>query len=276
MRKKVLIPKNELIRLYYKEKKSKYKIGDIFGCSFSTVLNRMREFGLEPLSRSIIQSKYRKNNFLGNREEKAYILGFRLGDLNVYQTSSKSEVIIVRCHTTNQDQLDIMNELFSKYGQVSVSKSKNDGSFNINCFLNTSFKFLLPKQDLVEDWISKNKKYSVSFAAGYVDAEANIGVYDGRARFKIDSYDKKIIFWFYSWFKKNNICCPRPSQIGKKNQIYNLAGGYKYNKDLWRIRVSDMTSLQELLKIIKPCLRHKKRITDLNKCLHNINVRRNQ
>jgi len=30
MRSKILIPKNELNRLYYKEKKSKYKIGKIY------------------------------------------------------------------------------------------------------------------------------------------------------------------------------------------------------------------------------------------------------
>lgn len=276
MRKKIKIPKKELIRLYYKEKKSKYKIGDIYNCSFSTVLHRMREFGLKPLSRSVIQSKYPKKNFCKNYPLKAYLLGFRLGDLNVYKTSNKSEVIVVRCHTTNQDQVDIMNEVFSNYGQVSVSKSIKNGSFNINCFLNNSFEFLLPKHDLVENWVSKNKKYSKYFAAGYIDAEANIGVYDGRARFKIDSYDKNIIFWFFSWFKANNLICPPPSLIAKKGKIYGRINSYKYNKDLWRVRVSEKGSLIKLLKIIKPYLRHKKRISDLNKCLANINERNNK
>lgn len=276
MRKKINISKEELIRLYYQEKKSKYKIGAIYGCSFSTVLNRMRDYGFKPLSRSIIQSKYSKKNFVGSDVSKAYMLGFRLGDLNVYKTSEKSEVIVVRCHTTNQDQVDIMEEVFSKYGQVSVNTSSRNGSFSINCFVNNSFLFLLPKLELVPEWINSGIGKSKAFLAGYTDAEGNIGVYDGRARFKIDSYDKYIIFWIYNWFKKNKIICPEPVKIGKKNQVYNKIHGYKYNKDLWRVRVSKVASLEKLLKIIRPYLKHKKRLLDLDKCLININDRRHK
>lgn len=270
MRRKIIISKKELKRLYYIEKKSKYKIGDIYNCSFKTVLNRMRDCGMEPLSRSIIQSKYEKKNFCGNNEEKAYIIGFRLGDLNVYKTTNRSEVIVVRCHTTNMDQVEIMKALFCKYGQVSIAENKKNKSYCINCFLNESFNFLLPKIDGVDDWISKDNNYSIAFAAGYIDAEANIGVYDGRARFKIDSYDKNIILWFYEWFLKNGIKCPEPARIAVKNQVYNQKFGYKYNKDLWRVRVSEKGSLIILLNLIKKYLKHKKRLRNLNECLQNI------
>src|SRR3989338_7451878 len=208
MRSKIIIPKSELKRLYYEEKKSKYKIGELYNCSFKTVLNRMREFGMKPLSRSIIQSKYKKYNFSRDKIEKAYLLGFRLGDLNVYKTANSSEVIVVRCHTTREEQIELIKSLFKKYGKVSYKFNDKDKSYYINCFLNNSFIFLLPNNDEVENWLNKNKKYSFSFAAGYIDAEANIGVYDGRARFKIDSYDKNIIFWLYGLFIKNKIICP--------------------------------------------------------------------
>lgn len=276
MRKKISIPKEDLIRLYYEEKKSKYKIGDIYGCSFSTVLNIMRSYGMEPLSRSIIQSKYSKSNFNNSKETKAYMIGFRLGDLNVYKTSEKSEVIVVRCHTTNQDQVDIMHELFSEYGKVSINESSRNGSFSVNCFLDNSFLFLLPKSDSVPDWIIKDKNAAIAFAAGYIDAEGNIGVYDGRARFKLDSYDKNILIWIFKWLERYKISCPEPKKIGEKNQIYNKAHGYKYNKDLWRLRMSESNSLEKFLKTIKPYLRHKKRLSDLNKCLTNINDRKNK
>ena len=274
MGKRINIPKEDLIRLYYEEKQSKYKIGDIYGCSFSTVLNIMRSYGLKPLSRSIIQSKYLKNKFNGSKELKAYIIGFRLGDLNVYKTSEKSEVIVVRCHTTNQDQVDIMKELFSEYGQVSISKGAHTESFNINCFLDNSFSFLLPKKDFVPAWIGKDEGAATAFVAGYTDAEGNIGVYDDRARFKLDSYDKNIIIWIFKWLKKDNIICPGPKIIGEKGHVYNKSKGYKYNKDLWRVRLSQRESLEKFLKKIKPYLRHKKRILDLNKCLINLNDRK--
>lgn len=271
---KISIPKRELKRLYYKEKKSKYKIGEIYNCSFKTVLNRMREFGMKPLSRSIIQSKYKKKKFSGNNPEKAYIIGFRLGDLNIYKTNNNSEVIVARCHTTQKDQLDLIKNVFKKYGQVTISKNSKNSSYQINCFLNDSFEFLLKKGTDVEKWITDDKNCSKSFAAGYVDAEGNIGVYDKRARFKIDSYDKEIIFWFYEWFLKNRIKCPDPIKIGRSGQVYEKRLGYKYNKDLWRIRVSEKNSLENLLILIDPYLKHKKRKSDLKKCLKNLDDRK--
>lgn len=270
---RIKIQKNALVRLYYKQKKSKYEIGRIYNCSFKTVLNRMREFGMKPLSRSIMQSKYEKNNFSGNKEEKAYMIGFRLGDLNVYQTASHSDVIVVRCHTTRKEQMDMIEKLFKQYGKVTIGGKNNKNSKYINCFLNKSFSFLLPKEDKIENWITQDANCSNCFAAGYIDAEGNIGVYDGRARLKVDSYDKNIIFWLYKWFQENNILCPKPTRIGKAGQIYDNRNKYKYNKDLWRVRVSQMESLNKLFQILKPILKHEKRLSDLNKCIININER---
>lgn len=270
---KIVIPKKDLKRLYYEEKKSKYKIAEIYNCTCGTVLNRMREYGMESIPRSIIQSTYKKSDFLGDKCEKAYIIGFRLGDLNVYQTASHSEVIVVRCHTTCIDQVDVMKKMFGKYGNVSRREGK-DRSFAVNCFLNRSFDFLLKKKDGVDKWITENEEFSNYFAAGYIDAEANIGVYDGKARFKIDTYDKNIIFWFYRWFLKNNINCPEPKMIGKKNHIYDKVKNYKYNKDLWRVRVNEQKSLGILFEILLPILKHKKRKRDLIKCAKNLDERR--
>ncbi len=272
-RKKVYISKEDLIKLYYNQKKSKYKIGFIYNCSFKTVLNRMREYGMKPLSRSIIQSKYNKRDFSGNKIEKAYLIGFRLGDLNAYKTSAHSEVIVVRTHTTRIDQVRLMQRLFSKYGKVSVNRNKKTFSYTINCFLNKSFEFLLLKKGPVEYWIAQNKNFSASFAAGYIDAEGNLGIYDGRARLKIDSYDRLIIQWLYLWMQNINIICPKNKRIAAKGKIYDVVHGYKYNKDLWRIRVSERKSLIKLLELIKPHIKHKKRLLDLNKCLGNLYAR---
>ncbi len=268
---KIKIPKKELIKFHYRQKKSAYEIGRIYDCSFATVANRMKEYKLKPLSRSIIQSIYKKKRFSGSNDEKAYMIGFRLGDLNVYQTVSHSDVIVVRCHTTRKEQTNLIKKLFKKYGQVTIGGKK---SLYINCFLDTSFDFLLKKEDNVESWITKNSKNSNNFAAGYIDAEGNIGVYDGRARFKVDSYDKNIIFWLYDWLSKNDISCPKPTQIGEKGQIYDKILNYKFNKDLWRVRVSKQESLEKLFFIIKPLLRHSKRLEHLNKCLKNLDDRR--
>jgi len=234
----------------------------------------MRDYGMDNLPIHILRNRYQKWDFSGDFKEKAYMAGFRLGDLNVYKTSANAHCVVVRCHTTTVDQLNLIKSLFSKYGKVSYNFNINTKSYHINCFLNKTFEFLLSKNDKVENWIRKNNNYCCSYAAGYIDAEGNIGVYDGRARFKIDSYDKHTIYWFYKWFEENKIFCPLPKKIGKMGQIYNKNKGYKYNKDLWRVRVSDSDSLRRLLKMLKPYLRHRKRMGDANKCLKNIDVRR--
>ncbi|MFA6973237.1 MAG: hypothetical protein WC238_00665 [Parcubacteria group bacterium] len=272
---KILIPKKDLERLYHKEKKSKYKIAAIYNCTCGTVLSRMREYSMESLSRSVIQSTYKKSDFKGDKCEKAYIIGFRLGDLNVYKTTEKSEVIVVRCHTTCVEQVDVMKKMFGRYGQVSARVGK-DGSHTVNSFLNESFDFLIKKEDKVEGWITESNEYSNYFAAGYIDAEANVGVYDGRARFKIDTYDKNIIFWFYNWLLKNNVNCPAPRKIGSKNQIYDKIKNYKYNKDLWRVRVSEQKALKILFDILLPILKHKTRKKHVVKCIKNLDDRRSK
>jgi hypothetical protein len=38
-----------------------------------------------------------------------------------------------------------------------------------------------------------------AFAAGYIDAEGSFGVYEGRARFKVDSYDEAVHVWLHDW-----------------------------------------------------------------------------
>src|SRR5258708_7725330 len=137
--------------------------------------------------------RYKKYNFSEDLIEKAYILGFRLGDLNVYQTSSASSLIVVRCNTTHKVQVSLMRKLFSKYGRVKLSRGSY--STNVNCFLNKTFEFLLPKYQEVPYWVGQNDFVAAAFIAGYTDAEGNFILNQKKARFKIDSYDLGILSW---------------------------------------------------------------------------------
>ena len=55
----------------------------------------------------------------------------------------------------------------------------------------------------------------------------------------------------------------------EKNKIYDKKLGYKYNENLWRIRVSNAQSLEKLFNNLSPYLKHKKRVSDFYKCLKN-------
>jgi len=268
--KKIKLDKKELKELYLVQKLSPYKIAPIVGCNFGTVKLRLIEYNIPLRSKAQAQMKYPKHNFSKNKIEAAYLLGFRLGDLNVYiPKSKKSETIVARCHTTDKVQVNLMKKLFAPYGQVTISKSVY--GYNINCFLNNSFKFLLPKVDKVEKWIEKNNKTAQAFIAAYTDAEGNFIINQGKARFKIDSYDKNILHWIYNWLIKNNVKA-KLRIIGTKGQ--KRSDKTKFNEDLWRLNVNEAHSLEKTINMIKPYLQHKKRIEHVNKMLVNIKKRK--
>jgi hypothetical protein len=269
-RSKIKIPKQLLIQLYQKQKLSPYKIENLLNCSFSTISNRLKEHGIPRRTKAQAQMRYPKKDFDGDGIEKSYLIGFRLGDLNVYIPSKNSEIVVARCHTTDRAQVRLMEQLFSRYGQVSLSQSRY--GWNINCFLNKSFLFLLPKQDKVENRIKKDRKCCRAFAAGYIDAEGNFILNQGKARFKIDSYDKGILKWMYNWCRNNHIRSKLRLIVSKNN----LKWGQVFKQNLWRINVNEAHSILRLLKLIFPYLKHPTRVRQALLMRQNIINRRNK
>ena len=93
MRKKFLLSKKDLFALYHLKKKSTYSIGKIYRCSRATISNRIREYKIPLKSRSEALMKCKKFDFSGNLAEKSYLIGFRIGDLNVYKTSRQERTV---------------------------------------------------------------------------------------------------------------------------------------------------------------------------------------
>ncbi len=270
LRFKYKIYKKDLYRLYKTQNKSTLKIAKIYNCSPTTISNRLNKFNIPKKSICQARTHYPRYNFKGNLSEKSYLIGFRLGDLRVYKTQPYSETVIVQGHTTQGVQVRLIKNLFSKYGRVSITNQK-DGSIDINCYLNETFGFLLPKKDDIESWICKNKRFFVAFIAGYIDAEGSFGINQGKARFKVDSYDKRTLHKMHSWLIKRKINS-KISLIGKKGRL--RSEGYHFNNDLWRLNVNEAQSILKFVNIIKPFVRHKKRSKDINIILENIRKRK--
>ncbi len=260
------IPKEDLIRLYRKENKSTIKIAKIYNCTSGAISYKLNKFGIPRKSKCQSRMRYPKHDFNGSPAKKAYLIGFGIGDLRVYKTKPDAETIVAHCHTTQNVQTKLMKDLFSKYGQVTIGKQK-DGTFNVNCYLNKSFNFLLSKKDEIERWICLDKKSFCGFIAGYTDAEGNFILNQKRARFKIDSYDKGILYKMHSWLLQNNIKS-KFRKIGTKGELRR--GGYCFNEDLWRLNINEAYSLLRFITLVKPFIMHKKRLKDINLCLQNI------
>jgi len=265
VRKKVLIAQEELQRLYWNERKSSLEIAQLFHCHAMTIRNRIREFGILKRSPSDARMRYERGDFSGNSVEKAYLLGFRLGDLNAYQTNSRSEMIVIRCHTTQIAQVTLMRKLFSPYGHVTSSEGRH--GYSVNCFVNMTFNFLLPKHEQVPQDIERSEASIWAFTAGYVDAEGHFGINQGRARFKIDSYDVHILEWISNTLERSSIRIKFRRIALEGQQQFRLG---IFHKDLWRLEVNEANSLQCFIYLVVPYLQHEKRKTDMIRCLNNI------
>ncbi len=261
-RKRIEIDEKNLKKLYWDKRLSPYQIGKLLNCSFSTITNRMKECAIPFRTPAQARMKYVKNDFNGTLEEKSYILGFRLGDLNCYKRSENSETIVVRCHTTDTDQVKLFDKLFKKYGKITISQNRNH--YYSTTYLNSSFEFLLTKK------FRPNNLHNLSFMAGYVDAEGNFQINQGRARFKLDSYDYPILNWMSHILNTLGIE-NKFQRIGKKGG--KRSNGTVFNQDLWRITINKAPVLKNFIKMILPYIKHQKYKRNMKICFENIMAR---
>ncbi|MFH1971456.1 MAG: LAGLIDADG family homing endonuclease [Patescibacteria group bacterium] len=255
--------KNRLVDLYQNKRLSLKKIGLMYKMTPSGILKRVRKFNI-PLRKSWETNTGIKIQFEGTPVEKAYMIGFRLGDLGVRQSSKRTKMIKVGSNTTKGEQISLIKNLFKKYSKVWVSKPNPIGVTSVSTILHPSFSFLLPKNDNIEKWIKSNTTTMQAFIAGYIDAEGSFGVYDKRAKFRLGSYDKNILkqisIWFGNCGMKSILKLERKKKPGQ-------------NKDFWRITINEANSLLLLYGAIYKYIRHKKRISDFKKIIENINLR---
>lgn len=266
----ISISQKKLKELYVDKQLSSYEIGKKFRCSDATIRNKLRDAGIELRSGGRKKFKYKKVSFDGNDVTKAYMFGFRIGDLNVYRPSDNSRIVVVRCHTTIFNQIRVMRELFGKYGKARLSKTKS-GSYYVNVYLDRSFDFLMDKS-AIPDWIREgDSAVKWAFIAGYVDAEGSFKINQRRGRFKMDTYDHFILKWIND-FLQNEKINGKFRQLCKEGEFKYAA--YRWKKDLWRLDVNAAPDLERFINGMMPYLLHKDRVKDANIVLENINERR--
>jgi len=255
------IPKNRLKRLYLERKISSVKIAKELKCSPGLVRNRLREYKIpirsiqEALPLSNIP-KYPRHNFSGSLEEKAYLIGFRRGDLHAYQ--ARSRTIAVSMGSTKLNQIRLFESLFSKYGHVWKGKIDQRGEIPVCCCLNNTFNFLLKKKDLIESWILRNKKYFAAFLAGYSDAEGSFCLCKEDGVFEIRSTDQNIIWQIRNKLIDLEIFLRPPQIVRRKGETKNIKGR-KCNKDHWGIFIHRKNAILKLIDLINPYLKHAER-----------------
>src|SRR3989344_746024 len=176
---------------------------------------------------------YPKRKFEGNLIKKAYMIGFRLGDLNV---KKELNIIITKGNTTIPEQVELIKNVYGCYGHFYVKKK--DGVYHISCSLDKSFSFLLKKEDNIPTWIIKKKNLFFAFLAGYTDAEGCIKINQNRARYRVGSYDKNLLKQVYLKLIKFGLT-PTYRLETKAGTIHK---GLRMNGDFYRVSVNKKDS----------------------------------
>ncbi|MFZ5559326.1 MAG: LAGLIDADG family homing endonuclease [Patescibacteria group bacterium] len=272
------IPKKILKNLYLNKKLSSPNIAKKFNCSPALIRKRLREHNIpiRPLYEALPlsnKSPYFQKDFSGNPEEKAYLIGLRLGDLNVRSESKNSSTIFVHTNSTKSEFIQLIEDLFLPYGHIWKSKPAKNKAICIRCSLNRSFDFLLAKKDLIEPWILKNKNYFAAFLSGYIDAEGTFCLCGGNVVFSIKTQDKNILHQIREKLINLGILLRPPLLVRKEGSKDRR--GVKSNKDIYGIWIHRKDAIIKLIDLISPYLKHKDKLRRV-KILQNNIIERNK
>lgn len=250
------------------------QIAKRLGIDFVTVHDLMDHFDLPRRNKVEAAIIHPRQSFSGNQAEKAYLIGFRLGDLNVRMDLPTSKTIQVRCGTTIPAQVDLIQRLFEPYGHVNTRKG-TIGEIQVECHLDMSFDFLLPKEDHVPGWVASDDEYFWAFLGGYMDAESHIGLRKARsgrsAIVEIASCDIGILGGLLAGLRDKGIACP---DLYLKNRAGTVdRRGIRNNRDFYVLRVMRKASLDRLFQHISPFIKHGDKQVAMAKAWANIRER---
>ncbi len=262
------VTKEQLEHWYFELHMTSIEIAEQLGCNDRHVREMMSKLGIKLRGKSEAAIEYPCQPFSGDLAEKAYLIGFRLGDLNVYKDMAGSHRISVRSSTTVKEQIDLIRGLFEPYGHVHFRKG-TIGETQIECRLDSSFEFLLPKEDCIPEWVQENDDCFWAFAAGYTDAEGYIAARPAKnheqAIIEIASCGVGILGDLQRGFLARSVTCSlhlqRQGGAVDKN-------GKRNNFDYYRLVIVRKASVVLFFSGISPYLRHGDKCRRMERAWH--------
>lgn len=262
------VPYSALKELYVDKKLSSRKIAKIYNCAYSTIDRKIKEHGFKIRNRAQAHIVYPRKSFSGNLLEKAYIIGFSIGDLRARKIHKKSETVVIDCASTKSDQINLIKKLFKPYGRIWISKIDEKGRRQIQANLDLSFGFLLNLDGKIDSWMLNDKNYFSAFLAGFTDADGSFFISSGKAFYSLGNYNKKILNEIYIKLMKLGIYCSKPRSDNFKG--YKDNQGYIRKQDYFSLRVNRKQDLIRLFGLLGGHLKHEKRVADMDRAKKNI------
>ena len=266
-----VITKKFLSNVYLKKGLSTWAIEKKFGLSRSRVYNALKKHNIVPRSIANSHIRYKRLDFSGDKCEKAYLLGFAIGDLRVRTLNGKrGETISIGCGSTKSAQIKLIYNLFSKYGRVWRGKPDKRGVTNIEAFLNRTFYFLLPKIREYK-WCIKHKKHFFAFLAGFTDAEGSFYISRGQAFVSWGNYDVAILNFIKKGLEKFGIVTHKICQDNLKGFIGKH--GYVRNQNYSHLSCSRKKLVGKMLQELRPLILHQDKLSSMANLRRNLIMR---
>ena len=203
--------------------------------------------------------KYLRHQFSGSNQDKAYLYGFVLGDVHVFQKSKFTLRAVT--YTTRKCFVDLFNCEFDKYGMVNCRKSE-DGKYALWVDLDyCSFSFLEERsKDRIPDWVTESN--FISFLSGLIDADGSVLVRKAGKYFqyvvRIFGEDKQLLSEINERLT-NLRFRPSFSRTFEAGRIRYWNGKLmRYNKDYFALEVYRKEDTLALLALLR--LKHKEKI----------------
>ena len=273
-RRSFVISKSKLKDLYIKQRLSSRRIAKIYGCAYSTIDYKIREYGFPVKTLAAAHITTLRKNFDGNKTNKAYLIGFAMGDLRVRKVWPNSETILIDCSSSKIEQIDLISKLFKPYGKVWIKKQPNrTGYVQIECAVNFSFEFLLKKRVLADRWILENKKYFTAFLAGFTDAEGCISINKlGQAFYSLGNYNFRLLRQIHNKLIKLGIHCTKLIEAKTKGRRFGKES-HIHNQNYWHFSIHRKLSLLKFFDLVGSYLRHVAKIKAVERAEQNIEMR---
>jgi len=207
--------------------------------------------------------KYERKPFDGTDEDKAYLLAFRHGDLSA--SVPFATAIRISMSTTHPAQADLFTSLFSPYGHVykhpRYKKDTKTYEWNFSTILHESFGFLLDTRDKHREWIAADDSRALSYVAGLIDAEGNVGVYPNARTTAITisiwNTDTELLEFCHRCLSQLGLKPLAPylnKEVGTVTSKYHIVR----RKDYYRVMIATFENSQSLIRRIS--LRHQEKL----------------
>lgn len=259
----ISINKNRLQELYSEKCMSINQIAKLYGVTYETIRHRMIKFGIPRRTKSEAMIKHPKRDFSGKKEEMAYMLGLRTGD--VYACRHYNHIRVTTT-TTRPSFVDMMRLTFGGYAHVGTHKrfNRNHYEWVVYADLTKSFEFLLEKPKQIPADIMVNDKLFFYFLAAYFDCEGSLVITksndnDVRFMFRVGGYEKTILEQLKTKLESLGLS---PLLYLDRQKGFRTTFG-RTREDFYVLKIYKKAAIIKLVKRLLPLSRHNEKITKI-------------